>query len=307
MSDCADARWLIVNADDFGLSRSVNEGILHAFRHGIVRSASLIATGRAFEHAVEFACSEPGLDIGVHLTAVDGRAALPLAEVSGLVNRRGRFPRTPLPTIAKLCVSRVANWHLEREFRAQIERVLRYRVSISHLDSHCHLHLLPWVFRMVVHLAEEYAIPWVRLPVLSAADCRRVASWRGIQLLAAGWMARACVRQLATEGWSCRFPDHTLGIECSGYLDEQWLTRQIGNMPAGVNELLCHPGFEVPSLGRRYRRYPGMGYQRLREAQALTSPRIRQMIDECRIGLSSFRELVGVLHSHRDRAAVHTV
>jgi len=65
-------KLLIVNADDFGFTRDVNEGIVHAHRQGILTASTLMATGPAFEHAVELARANPGLDVGVHLVLVGG-------------------------------------------------------------------------------------------------------------------------------------------------------------------------------------------------------------------------------------------
>ena len=48
-------KLLIVNADDFGFTRDVNEGIVHAHRQGILTASTLMATGPAFEHAVDLA------------------------------------------------------------------------------------------------------------------------------------------------------------------------------------------------------------------------------------------------------------
>ena len=47
------ARRLIVNGDDFGFTEDVNEGIVEAFRHGILTATTLMANGSAFDHAVK--------------------------------------------------------------------------------------------------------------------------------------------------------------------------------------------------------------------------------------------------------------
>ena len=84
---------LIVNADDFGLSEKVNEGIVSAHRNGIVKSASLMANGTAFDHAITCCAVTPTLDIGVHLNLVEEQPVLDTHQVPSLVDRKGRLPR----------------------------------------------------------------------------------------------------------------------------------------------------------------------------------------------------------------------
>src|SRR5436309_6725489 len=76
---------LIVNADDFGLSESVNAAVLETHDRGIVTSCSLMVAEPAATAAVEAARERPALAIGLHLTAVCGRAVLPAAEIPPLV------------------------------------------------------------------------------------------------------------------------------------------------------------------------------------------------------------------------------
>ena len=67
---------LIVNADDFGFTRDVNEGIVEAHRHGILTATTLMANGDAFDHAVALARENPSLDVGCHLVLVQGKSVL---------------------------------------------------------------------------------------------------------------------------------------------------------------------------------------------------------------------------------------
>ena len=71
-------RRLIVNADDFGMSRSVNRGVIRAHAEGIVTSTTLLANGASFDDAVALAHAHPGIRVGVHLNVVEGR---PLASL----------------------------------------------------------------------------------------------------------------------------------------------------------------------------------------------------------------------------------
>jgi len=88
-------RNLIVNADDLGWTAGVNRGIAEAHRNGIVTSASLLANGRAFEEAVEFARATRDLGVGVHLNLSDGPPVAPREAVPSLLNASGAFEGGP--------------------------------------------------------------------------------------------------------------------------------------------------------------------------------------------------------------------
>lgn len=144
---------LIINADDFGFTRDVNAGIVHAHREGILTSTTLMANGDAFDDAVHLAREEaPTLDIGAHLVLVQGHSLL-----SG--NRFPERPRDLLMALAKKQIDPYA------ELRPQIEKILHSGTAITHLDSHKHTHIVPQIFRAVVRLASEFKVPYVRLPL----------------------------------------------------------------------------------------------------------------------------------------------
>ena len=134
-------KYLIPNADDFGFTRDVNRGIVEAHRNGILTATTLMASGAAFDDAVELARQNPDLDIGVHLVLVD---------LDG-------FP----PTIPRLIFS-LPKMRIYDVLAGQVRKVLAAGIQPTHLDTHKHTHLLPQVFNAVVRIAEEFHIPWVR-------------------------------------------------------------------------------------------------------------------------------------------------
>lgn len=150
---------LIVNADDFGFTRGVNEGILRAHREGIVTATTLMADGPAFEHAVEIARRTPSLDVGVHLV---------------LWPESGRLPQR-LPAFVKRALSS-STAEIEAEFARQVEKVLAAGLVASHLDTHKHVHLLPRVMSAVARVAARFGIAWVRRPIH-----RRQVTARGLR------------------------------------------------------------------------------------------------------------------------------
>src|SRR5215510_1079454 len=90
------ARRLIVNADDFGRSASINEAVLRAHREGLLTTASLMVNERAFEEAVALGRDNPRLGVGLHLTLLCGHSTLSPKEIPGLVNSSGEFGNDPV-------------------------------------------------------------------------------------------------------------------------------------------------------------------------------------------------------------------
>ena len=82
---------LIVNGDDFGLSDQVNAAILHAHQHGILTNTSLMVSAQAWRGAVELAKATPSLQVGLHLTLVQGRSVLSPHHIPQLTDRRRKF------------------------------------------------------------------------------------------------------------------------------------------------------------------------------------------------------------------------
>jgi predicted glycoside hydrolase/deacetylase ChbG (UPF0249 family) len=119
-------RWLIVNADDFGLSAGVNAGIVQAHVHGIVGSTSLMVCTEGTEEAVALARAHAGLALGLHLDLWDSvRVGGPDGdEWTRLYARCDETPQA-----------------IEAEFARQLPR---FRALVGrdpdHLDTHQHVH-----------------------------------------------------------------------------------------------------------------------------------------------------------------------
>ena len=82
----ADARLLIINADDFGMCHAVNEAIVGTLKAGIVRSTTLMVPAPGLLHAMHFLADHPEIPFGVHLTVISDWARLPL----GTSDRQGK-------------------------------------------------------------------------------------------------------------------------------------------------------------------------------------------------------------------------
>lgn len=158
----ADTRLLIINADDFGMCHSINTATIEAMRNGIVTTTSLMACCPWAWEAMQMLKDHPALSFGVHLTLVNempGYRWGPVASkdtVPSLVNRAGFF--VDHGGIPELYANAVLA-EVEREFRAQIGRVLDFGLRPTHLDWHCVLDGgRPDILELTLGLCDEFGL-----------------------------------------------------------------------------------------------------------------------------------------------------
>jgi predicted glycoside hydrolase/deacetylase ChbG (UPF0249 family) len=155
---------LIINADDFGFTKGINAGIVRAHRTGIVTSTTLMANGEAFEEAIDLAQANPSLGVGCHLSIVGGDPVAPKSQIKSLLETDGELPPTLTRLALKLARRSVRHEEIVIEFRAQLERITRRGIKLTHLDTHKHSHTQPQVMRALAVVAAEFGIKCVRNP-----------------------------------------------------------------------------------------------------------------------------------------------
>lgn len=288
-------RQLIVNADDFGFTPGVNAGVLRAFKEGILTSATLMANGDAFDEAVALARANPGLGVGIHLVAVGGPPVAPAAEIDTMVEANGMLPRTLTALIKRLAFGRVRVEHIEREFRAQVERVVEAGIVPTHLDSHKHSHTQPLVMTALARVANAFDIRVIRNPFDSlrsprpiglAARHRRNVYWKQYLMSAAVAPREGSFRRIAREH-GLRTPEFFRGVHVTGLLDREALQYLIRGLKAGTTELMCHPAVVDEALENAATR---LKTERQRELEALTDKGVRRTVEAEAVRLINFRE-----------------
>ena len=268
---------LIVNADDLGMTASVNRGIVESMDRGIVRSASLMVNLGAHDDATARLrpLLDRGVDVGVglHFNIVSGR---PLTAARSLVASNGEFHR--LPALAmRACLHRLDAEDVQAELTAQLERcraVLRpLGLRPTHIDSHRHSHCLPGVFPLVLATARAADIRHVRHPRDARIGPRRIPGVASLALR----LVLPGDRDLD----DVRFTGFSLMN--SATLDDD-LAALIHTLPAGTTELMVHPGYDSAELAAMdpYRE------PREREVRALTQPRLLELLRESRTELTHF-------------------
>ncbi len=291
-------RELIVNADDFGLTKNVSAGIIAAHLRGIVTSTTLMANGRAFGFAVSMAGSAPRLGIGVHLNLREGNPVSPASRIPSLVDARGRLHLTSEQLWAGILKGKVSLSEVERELEAQTEKVIRAGVSPTHLDGHKHMHVVPGVSAIVIRLAQRFGIRSVRCPVERAPNLGRLLRssqgartaiikqylvGRGVSALA--WRFRL---HLDRAGLTCT--NRFLGLSETGFFDTRSLLGMLGRVSEGATELMCHPGGVDDDLVKTGTRLLS---QRAVELQALMAPEVKKFAADRGIQLINYRNLAG--------------
>jgi len=288
-------KQLIVNADDFGLTPGVNEGILDTHKEGIVTSASLMANGSAFDAAVSISHRTPELGIGVHLNLTTGEPVSPPLGIRSLVDGNGRLHFSVGRLLRALALRRVDLRHVESELRAQITKVVNAGILPTHLDGHKHMHLLPGVSDIVIRLAQEFSIRGIRCPREIAPDLPALLRGRHSRSAvikqylvgrAVSSFAGSFKKKLRKAGLLTT--DHFYGLTETGFLHTRSVLGILGALPEGVSELMCHPGYFDEDLVRVRTRLLG---QREVEIRALTALIVKIVGADRGIRLISYRGL----------------
>ncbi len=254
---------LIVNADDFGFTRDVNQGILRAHREGILTATTLMATGAAFDDAVRIAKETPTLDVGCHLVLVG----------------EPPFPMTVAKLIPAAMLGRIAIYDA---FAAQVRKIVDASVVPTHLDTHKHTHLLPPVLEAVARVSEDFGIPWVRRPFDFRGQPGGIGWKNSLMHLRSGGFERTLARH------GCRSTDWFAGFRMTGNYDAALLVSVIRALPEGSTEFMCHPGVlgvELQGAATRLKK------SRQDELAALVSVDVRRAIEETGVRLSRYAEL----------------
>ncbi len=278
-------KQLIVTADDFGLTLSVNQAVEEGHRRGILTAASLMVTGDAAGDAVARARQMPKLGVGLHLVLVDGVPVLPREEIPALVGADGRFPNDVFGLGVRIFCLPDARRQVAAEIRAQLEAFRRTGLALDHVNAHHHFHLHPTIQRELLRLASEFGIKAIRVPLEPAfaawrAGGRGLVRW-GTGLIEAG-RAAALKRRLDAAG--IRRNDWIFGLSDSGEMVSERMARYLELLPDGVSELYVHPATERPA------EYPAH-YRSRGEFEALIDPAVAQIIARRHIATMSFAAL----------------
>ena len=248
---------LIVNADDFGLTKGVNRAIADLHNAGSLTSATLMASGPAFDDAVAMAKHNPDLDVGCHVVLVDGQPVSAASEIPSLVGGDAKTFQSSLGRFALALYSGdIRERDIEHEAIAQIRKLQHAGIRVTHLDTHKHAHMFPRVLRPLLKAAQATGIQAIRNPFeardaasrfhLPGLHRKKTPLKRGLQggILSA---MRSTFQKMVRDA-AIRTTDGALGVVVTGTLNDERLTEILDRLPNGTWELVCHPGFTDADL-----------------------------------------------------------
>lgn len=242
---------VIINADDFGLTNSVTDGVLYAWKNGIVTSTTMIMNlGVSTEYALRKAKEHLDLPVGIHLNISLGK---PLCNNhTNLINENGYF----------------INWNedyaydldeIEREFTAQIEYFYKSGLRPTHLDGHHHCHGFKDIFKVTLKLAKKYNLPIrPQVGVINDNDKNYCSPTR-----------------IADDFYNRNASIETLEMILKATNDSESV------------DIMCHPGYNCDNLIN----FTSYNTMRNNELNILTSETVLNMFNDCDVNLISYKDL----------------
>ena len=273
---------LIVNADDFGRHELINRAVEVAFNKGCLKSTTLMAGGAAFEDAVKIAKKNPGLGVGIHFTLANGNPILPPEEIPSLVTAQGAFHADYVTFLKKYLSGKISLAEVRSELAAQLTKILRASLTLTHFDSHQHLHHVPGIIQIALELAAAENISAMRVADASLLDGAlknfgQVVGRLGLSSLAkfAGYQAHK--KNIAT-------PEHFAGIVAGESVSENFMLKLIENLRGGTTEVMLHPGTDNKIL----RDFCQWEHDFETELAAVTSPKVLSALADKNISAINF-------------------
>lgn len=270
----ANAKLLIIHADDLGLAHSVNAASIAALESRAVSSASIMVPCPWFNEIADYAKNNPDLDFGVHITLSgewkiyrwDG--VLPSNEIPNLLDEKDYFFHNSSAAVKSDAIDEVKS-----EIHAQIQRALDFGINITHIDTHVGtMFKSDDLLQAYFDLGREY-----HLPVLISRN--------QINLL-----PDSLIREYADD---IVFVDHRVSVGLN--LDANWdeaYRKSIENMQPGLNFMIVHLGYDDPELQAVCIDHPAYGSGwREKDFKAVTNKAFINALKENNIILVSWKEV----------------
>ena len=273
---------LIVNADDFGRHELINRAVARAFDTGCLRSATIMAGGIAFDDAARLAKKLSGLGVGIHFTLANGNPVLPPKEIPSLVTEEGIFHADYVRFLKRYLSGKIALAEVRSELAAQLEKVRRAGLTLTHFDSHQHLHHVPAITEIVLDLAEASGIRSMRVANTRLFDGELDSVGKFVGRLGLGSLAKVAARAAHKRHFIT--PEHFAGIVAGESVDENFMLRLIGNLRDGTTEVMLHPGTDNETL----RDFCEWNHDFEGELAAATSPRVLSLLVDKNISAINF-------------------
>ncbi|MFC1517571.1 carbohydrate deacetylase [Candidatus Margulisiibacteriota bacterium] len=286
-------RYLIINADDFGLNSGVNRAVIETHANGIVTSASIMVNCPASKEAAEMAKQNPNLGIGLHINLTQGK---PISgKINSLTDPDGFFlSRAQLEL--KSLAGKIISEDIVEELHLQWDMLQSLGLPISHIDSHQHIHVIPKVFKMIAAFAKEKDIA-LRIPLEKLFP--RMNAWpaffnpqnifrlyRKIYLHIYAYKAKRYAKKL-------KVPCNKHFFSIFGYwppvfkLKISFYEQLLRKIPEGISEIMCHPAH----YEQNDQYTTSITHISQQEVLILQDPALKKIIKECNIQLINYNKL----------------
>lgn len=244
-------KYLIVNGDDFGLTKGVNKGIVESYKNGILRSTSIMCNMPYAHEAAEIKELCPNLGFGIHITLDAGKPLSSPNKVPTLVDEKGYFKKDYRHALNDANVDEI-----KMEMEEQIKKAFSLGVPITHMDSHHGVQTHPKVLKVFIDLAMKY-----NLPVRSTPLDKKVIVEAGVKTI---------------DNFVYTFYDK--GAKKENLL---FILEKLDN---GITEIMTHPGYVDDELMK----ISSYNVKRGVEREILTDPDVIQFVNEKNIMLVNY-------------------
>lgn len=241
---------LFIITDDLGLDVSVNDGITSALKNGWVDGASLMANGEAFDDAIERLKELKNPNIGIHFVLIEEKPIV----VERLEKNHKSF-------FIKYVLGQIDLVDIERELRAQLSRCYASGVKPVFINSHQHLHLLPQITDIVIKLAKENHIGYIR--TVTEPFSLRAGLFRGLESVFLVFLSK--IARYKIKKAELKTNNVFVGFLHAGNLQKVDVTQAqkiSENFKDKVVELGCHIGYENDELRKKYNNWGNYNWQK---------------------------------------------
>lgn len=267
------SRKIIINADDFGMSYEVNEGIKQGIKAGVITSVSVMVNMPYYKEAVAFLKKHPEVSVGLHFNISEGHPILSPHDIESLLREDDYFYNWITLTL-KLLFRDISLKEVEKELTAQFNELKQSGLPINHIDGHHHLHLYPTIFQIVAKFAKKENLHAVR-------SCQRSFPLL-THVFKNGFSLRKAIISnlfyfdsflLGSNRNICRI-NYIYDINWNNEITERSFLELISSLPKGNTEIICHPGILSKTGNRKFLE------PRLKCLKLLISPHLKKTIKD---------------------------
>ena len=276
---------LIVNADDFGRHEFINRAVERAFNAGCLKSATLMAGGIAFDDAVNLAKKIPNLGVGIHFTLANGNPVLNPKKIPSLVTEEGIFHDNYVKFLKRYLSGKISLSEVRSELAAQLEKILNTGLTLTHFDSHQHLHHIPGIIEITLDLAKTAGIKSMRVANTKIFDGELDSLGKFFGRLGLGSLAKFAAHKAHKKNFAT--PEHFAGIVAGESVSENFMLNLIENLQEGTTEVMLHPGVDNKILCD----FCQWNHDFEEELAAVTSKKVLNLLAEKNISAINFADL----------------